>query len=1129
MTQLGHKRSKCLGLNFLFRSISLNFPDVLCVWLLVYLHLVNIRNTNEKSKTRNNGLKFVMPMSLATSYTNVKSVELQYIHNAMEINFSFQEQMRTSLTWKRQYGLVKIAKLRTKMIINNVRSVIRHMRQKNCLKMLLYQAKECTYSAPCGQMTLLPKIFAMASRQNATSKTVGYTFIRFVERILTYTLKYWNSGGLYVQNAQISKDISSPKIVNPKFTFETNASKVSTDQDPRLMKNISKQSTQHQKQVNPSSFIHQSVGHLNKQKSTMLQTMQTEKINQIETPILTKMQSQKTVTPHYKTHVSQAKKLNSKELRKQIENEAFHEEFMRFSLQNNQNEDSTSKHFTSSQLDFTDKRRFSNHKNFNSVSNFEAWTPGQIQKHIQEITINVMKEENDHLAFVDNLNHFKDQQKALDSNFDLIKQAFLKFSSHSIGIKVRDKMYDVYSRVTSLYQEHIKTYKQQKNEQTKYDEAQDMLNQVGELIRILVRLFIGENKIHIAQMLEKLFKMFVGFFDQMQNIIKAKLKQKLLLINKQELLIDNLKDIEEEIQFIQQNAAIKNIYEEIESNTKKLEKFLGNKREFRKQVSVEVQTDNNNGTRHQQILQAQRDLVSVNAIELISTASMINGNLLLQYWKVRAKSMSEDYFVDQFVNLVANKLNSDIHSDHLIPLNFSQYVVKKYLQALKDPHLTAIELTNLIKTAVQINDSLQDEQLYYHLSKSLSQIYMFLMNILYQRRKTFEKDKDYMLKMAYEIACAAPECQNYILILFGELFSKQNNQFEEGNIEKLMKFMKQYWIEPQLDTGDGYNYQKQTLQKIKHRIVKKFFSFLLTLSESDNTRPLNLFDHFEVFNTIEREKKDIGQYLQKSSFRDFKQPHEQLKKIKIEERAQQILCYLHLHDKNFVKNFHFRFKEKDDYFGAAEIEQIITSVYQDLLCKHDIKVVSQFFRLKYGDSMNIIQFDMEYERAIELISYKHYSPILCLNALAMALFNFSSYQIRTLEKEFIKAKTEYDHILDSKRVKGNFYEPINFQLYTRITYTINPTLAEEDVARTFAHSVGMVHSKEIIQHEGETDDDFQERKDNYDKMIFRKYLEIIIDNGLVMQNLLEINRVEDKKQMFGTKNLKLSKMKGRQR
>ena len=127
---------------------------------------------------------------------------------------------------------------------------------------------------------------------------------------------------------------------------------------------------------------------------------------------------------------------------------------------------------------------------------------------------------------------------------------------------------------------------------------------------------------------------------------------------------------------------------------------------------------------------------------------------------------------------------------------------------------------------------------------------MYLMNILYQRRKTFENEEHYHLKMAYEVTCSSPECQSYMLILFGEIFSKQNNQFEEGNIEKLMKFMKQYWIEPAIDTGEGYNYQKQTLQKIKHRMVKKFFNYLLILSESDNTRPLNLFDHFEIFNTI---------------------------------------------------------------------------------------------------------------------------------------------------------------------------------------------------------------------------------------------------------------------------------------
>ena len=39
-------------------------------------------------------------------------------------------------------------------------------------------------------------------------------------------------------------------------------------------------------------------------------------------------------------------------------------------------------------------------------------------------------------------------------------------------------------------------------------------------------------------------------------------------------MVDDLKDIQEEIEFLQKNASIKNIYEDIEVSTKKLERFL---------------------------------------------------------------------------------------------------------------------------------------------------------------------------------------------------------------------------------------------------------------------------------------------------------------------------------------------------------------------------------------------------------------------------------------------------------------------------------------------------------------------------------------------------------------------------
>ena len=60
----------------------------------------------------------------------------------------------------------------------------------------------------------------------------------------------------------------------------------------------------------------------------------------------------------------------------------------------------------------------------------------------------------------------------------------------------------------------------------------------------------------------------------------------------------------------------------------------------------------------------------------------------------------------------------------------------------------------------------------------------------------------------------------------------------------------------------------------KHSFVKKFFKFLLLLSESDYTRPLNMFDHFEIAEAIDRERKETATAFLKNSFRDFKTPYE---------------------------------------------------------------------------------------------------------------------------------------------------------------------------------------------------------------------------------------------------------------
>jgi len=120
---------------------------------------------------------------------------------------------------------------------------------------------------------------------------------------------------------------------------------------------------------------------------------------------------------------------------------------------------------------------------------------------------------------------------------------------------------------------------------------------------------------------------------------------------------------------------------------------------------------------------------------------------------------------------------------------------------------------------------------------------------------------------------------------------------------------------------------------------------------------------------------------------------------------------------------------------------MIQSNYLDIVTKFDIKMLVSFFRLKVGgnfifwismhfnyflDSLNIAMFEMEYDRAIELISYKNYSALHLLTALNFSLLDFARSQIQLFHKEFHKAKMEYEHQLESKRVKGNMYECIKF-------------------------------------------------------------------------------------------------------
>lgn len=39
------------------------------------------------------------------------------------------------------------------------------------------------------------------------------------------------------------------------------------------------------------------------------------------------------------------------------------------------------------------------------------------------------------------------------------------------------------------------------------------MKNVGDLVRMIARLFAKENKLHLALLMEKMFKMFVSYFD----------------------------------------------------------------------------------------------------------------------------------------------------------------------------------------------------------------------------------------------------------------------------------------------------------------------------------------------------------------------------------------------------------------------------------------------------------------------------------------------------------------------------------------------------------------------------------------------------------------------------------------
>ena len=82
-----------------------------------------------------------------------------------------------------------------------------------------------------------------------------------------------------------------------------------------------------------------------------------------------------------------------------------------------------------------------------------------------------------------------------------------------------------------------------------------------------------------------------------------------------------------------------------------------------------------------------------------------------------------------------------------------------------------------------------------------------------------------------------------------------------------------------------------------------------------------------------------------------------------------------------------------------DISQILQFTYSDYLSTYDIQVFAHFFRLKYGgiylkcpniplDELNIVMIESEHTKAMELVAYKQYAAVHCLNALNLSLYGF---------------------------------------------------------------------------------------------------------------------------------------------
>ena len=81
---------------------------------------------------------------------------------------------------------------------------------------------------------------------------------------------------------------------------------------------------------------------------------------------------------------------------------------------------------------------------------------------------------------------------------------------------------------------------------------------------------------------------------------------------------------------------------------------------------------------------------------------------------------------------------------------------------------------------------------------------------------------------------------------------------------------------------------------------------------------------------------------------------------------------------------------------------MIEAYYSQTVSKFDVRVVGEFFKLKYGDNLMVSSVETEAEKALNLISYKLYTPLQCLNALHMSLYSLVHKQIKNFQYEFFR-------------------------------------------------------------------------------------------------------------------------------